>query len=228
MSTVPYAESGITNLRREMKLVFSAMEAERFGRLLAQFAEPLESRVVAVYFDSPGAKLARRAAETPDDCVKIRAKAYDPDRSDVSGRVVLEVKRERAGVTSKERIWLAPREVRGALTRALVPVFGPLSPVVSTSYRRRVFQCRPEWRVTVDEAIRFHAADWRLFRGDASPWHGGLSPAFGAEHRVVVELKYVPGGLPGWLADLGEARRVGYSKFAAAAGLAARARSTGA
>jgi hypothetical protein len=228
MVTVPYAESGITNLRREMKLVLAAAEAERLARVLALAATPLESRVVAVYFDTPGARLARRAAGTPDDCVKVRTKAYDPDRSDVPGRVVLEVKRERAGVTSKERIWLARREVRGALARALVPVFGRLAPVVATSYRRRVFQCQPGWRVTVDDAIRFHAADWGLFGGDAPPWHGGLAPAFGAEHRVVVELKYTPDGLPDWLAELGEARRVGYSKFAAAAVHATRGRSAGA
>jgi hypothetical protein len=228
MVTVPYAESGITNLRREMKVLLGAAEAERLARVLGQTATPLESRVVAVYFDSPGAKLARRARDTPEDCVKVRTKAYHPDRSDVPGRLVLEVKRERAGVTSKERIWLPRREVRGALLRALVPVFGRLSPVVATSYRRRVFQCEPGWRVTVDDAIRFHAAGWRLFREDAPPWHGGLSPAFGAEHRVVVELKYTPEGLPVWLLELGEARRVGYSKFASATELATRARYAGA
>jgi hypothetical protein len=226
MLTVPYAESGITNLRREMKLVLGVAEAERLAALLARAAAPLESRIVAVYFDSPGEKLARRAAATPDDCVKVRTKAYDPDRSETPGRVVLEVKRERAGVTSKERIWLFRPEVRGSLTRALVPVFGKLAPVVATSYRRRVFQCQPEWRVTVDDAIRFHPADWRLLHADAPRWHGGLAPAYGGEHRVVVELKYAPGGLPPWLAAIGEAHRVAYSKFAAAAGHAARVRST--
>jgi hypothetical protein len=228
MVTVPYAESGITNLRREMKLVLGADEAERLSALLARTAPPLESRIVAVYFDSAGSKLARRAAGTPDDCVKVRTKSYDPDRSGIPGRVVLEVKRERAGVTSKERIWLRRDEVRGALVRALVPVFGRLAPVVATSYRRRVYQCQPEWRVTVDDAIRFHSADWRLFRAGAPPWHGGLPPAFGAEHRVVVELKYAPDALPPWLADLGASRRVGYSKFAAAAGQSSRDRSAGA
>lgn len=228
MITHQLAESGITNLRREVKLLLEPDEAESVGDALARWGPPLESRVVAVYFDGAGGALAHRATSSPDDCVKVRAKSYAPDRSDEPGRVVLEVKRERAGITSKERMWLPPAEVRDVVGRSLAPTFGVLAPVVATSYHRRVYQTSPGWRVTIDDGLAFHEAGWSLFAHDAPAWHGGLGPAFGAEPRVVVELKFGPEGLPRWLAHLGRARGTTYSKFAAACGLCARDRSTGA
>jgi hypothetical protein len=207
---------GITRLRRETKLLLGAGEAERLAAVLARRAAVLESRIVAVYFDSPGAVLARRAADTPTDCVKVRAKAYDPDRSDVRGRVVLEVKRERGGVTSKERAWLTPREVPGTIARLLSPVFGALEPTVASAYRRRVFQCSPAWRVTIDDDLRFHDADWTLFAGETARWHGALPRAFRHEPRVVVELKHGGVGVPAWLMSIARLRGTAYSKFAAA------------
>ncbi len=223
-----FAETGITNLRREVKLLLDPDEAESVAGALARYVAPLESRVVSVYFDSPRGALALRAAASPDDCVKVRAKAYAPDRSDAPGRVVLEVKRERAGITSKERIWLPRGEVRRVVARSLASAFGALSPVVATSYRRRVYQATAHWRVTLDDALTFHAASWSLFSAEAPPWHGTLGPAFGAEPRVVVELKFGPEGLPRWLAHLGRARGTTYSKFATAIGRGADDRSTGA
>lgn len=228
MITHLFSETGITNLRREVKLLLDPDEADSVGDVLARCGPALESRVVTVYFDSSGGALAHRAASSPDDCVKVRAKAYSPDRNDEPGRVVLEVKRERAGITSKERIWLAPAEVRDVVGRSLAAAFGTLAPVVATSYRRRVYQTSPSWRVTIDDELSFHQAGWSLFADDAPAWHGGLGAAFGAEPRVVVELKFGPEGLPRWLAHLGRARGTSYSKFAAASGLYARDRSTGA
>ena len=217
MTTASLAEGGITCLRRETKLLVDPDEAEQLAAALCRIAIAQESRIVAVYFDSRGETLARRASEWPNDCVKVRAKSYDPDRSVVRGRVVLEVKRERGGgVTSKERVWLAPAEVPATIARSLAPVFGMLAPTVATAYRRRVFQCSASWRVTIDDDLDFHAASWSLFEAGAAPWHGGLPPAFRSEPRTVVELKHTPNGLPTWLALLGRLRATPYSKFAAA------------
>jgi hypothetical protein len=215
MGPVAFADGDITRIRCETKLLLEPAEAERLARALEAEMEPCECRIAAVYFDSPDAKLARRAAASPDDCVKVRAKAYDPDHGADRARVVLEVKRERGGMTSKERIWLAPEDVAARLEGSLAPWFGPLAPSVASSYRRRVYQRDPTWRVTIDDDLRFHAADWELFAAGARPTAAALPPHFAAEARTVVELKHAPGALPRWLAVLGQARGTRYSKFAA-------------
>jgi hypothetical protein len=230
MDTHSFAENGITitSLRREVKILLDPGEADPVAGALARLNRPLESQVVAVYFDSPDRALARRAASSPDDCVKVRTKSYQPDRSAEPGRVVLEVKREREGITSKERIWLPPADVRDAVANSLAPTFGALAPAVATSYRRRVYQTTPHWRVTIDDELTFHQATWALFADDAPPWHGALGPALGAEPGGGLELKFGPDGMPRWLANLGWTRGTTYSKFTAAVGLDARGRSAGA
>jgi hypothetical protein len=218
-AAVPLADDGLTCVRREIKLLLDDDEALALAGVLDQVVgPPMESAIVAVYFDSPSAQLVARLHRTPGDCVKVRAKAYEPDRSAVPGRVVLEVKRERAGVTSKERAWLPAPEVPLAISRGLAPAFGMLAPVLATSYRRRVYQASPAWRVTLDDGLRFHAADWSLFAAGAPSWHAALPQAYGREQRIIAELKHGPGGLPEWLADLGRARGTLYSKFAVASG----------
>jgi len=228
MITHPFAESGITNLRQELKLLLDPDEADSVAGALGRYMPPQESGIVSVYFDSSSGALARRAASTPEDCVKVRTKAYAPDRSAEQGRVVLELKRERARITSKQRLWIRPGEVPDTIASALAPTFGALAPVFATSYRRRVYQATPNWRVTMDDRLTFHRASWSLFADDAPPWHGGLGPAIGDEPRVVLELKFGPEGLPRWLAQLGWSRATTYSKFAAAVGHGAQGRSTGA
>jgi hypothetical protein len=214
--TLAFADGGITRIRRETKLLLEQEDAERIARTLRAVVTPYESRVVVVYFDSPDAKLARRAASTPADCVKVRAKAYDPDLGSRAARVVLEVKRERGGITSKDRLWMRPAEVPAELRRSLAPTFGPLAPSLASSYRRLVFQCSPAWRVTVDEELRFHLATWSLFEEGTRLTYVTLPPPFGAERRTIVELKHAPGALPEWLAAIGRERGAPYSKFAAA------------
>lgn len=209
---VPYAEGAITRLRREAKLVLTAAEAEALAERLALEVAPNGSRVTAVYFDAPGSPLAHRATATPSDCLKVRAKAYDPDRSLTPGRLVLEVKRERGGLTSKERTWLHRDEVADAVQTTLGPAYGTLAPLVATSYRRRVFQASPAWRVTLDDGLTFHPADWALFGPEAPPWPAALAAPFAREGRVIVELKHAPGGLPPWVAALAR-EGVQYSKF---------------
>jgi VTC domain-containing protein len=215
MRTLPFADGGITCIRRETKLLLEPEEAEWIARALRVDAAPYACRVAAVYFDSPGAVLARRAASTPDDCVKVRTKAYDPDLGGHAGHVALDVKRERAGLTSKDRLWVPTEDVPYEVGRRLVPIFGPLAPCVASSYRRRVFQCSPAWRVTIDDDLRFHDAGWELFLPGKRPSVDALPPPFGAERRTVVELKHAPGTLPRWLAAIGELRGTPYSKFAA-------------
>ena len=95
----------------------------------------VESRVVAVYFDSPGAPLARRAAATPR---RLREGPREGVRPGPQRRAGARGARgeARAGRASRRRsgIWLAPRG--GAPTRSRArssPVFGALAPLVATS-----------------------------------------------------------------------------------------------
>lgn len=210
---VPSADSGVTVLRREAKLLLERDESEALAHELGRTAAPVESRIVTVYFDRPDGVLARRAVSTPEDCVKVRARTYEPDRGPGRTGVVLEVKRERSGVTTKQRVRLARDEVRAALDLSIAPALGPLAPTVGASFRRRVFQCSPDWRVTFDDGLSFHDAGWELL--DAPAWGAALPPPFAAEPRVVVEVKHGPEGLPRWLAALSRSARP-YSKFGAA------------
>jgi hypothetical protein len=224
--SLPFAEGEITRIRRETKLLVEPEEAERIAAALALRSPPYACRIACVYFDAPDGRLARRAASHPDDCVKVRTKSYDPDEGDRAGLVVMDVKRERGGVTSKDRRWVAPEEVPDVVRTSLAPTFGSLAPTIATSYRRRVFQCSPDWRVTVDDDLRFHLADWTLFAPRRLPWHASLPAAFAAEPRIVIELKHAPSALPAWLDALGRARGTPYSKFTAGTSDADRAGSS--
>lgn len=219
---VPYAEGPVTRLRREHKVLLAPEEAAELARRLGPWRGLPPTQVATVYFDAPGAPLAHRARETPGDCVKVRAKAYHPDRSGRPGRVVLELKRERGGVTTKDRTWLAREAVAGALAR--LPVPGPLAPLVATCYRRRVWQPSEGWRVTLDDGLAFHAAGWELLDPRAPPWPAALREPLGAEPRAVLELKLGAGEPPGWLLALAAERAHPYSKFTEAFARAAPAR----
>lgn len=213
---VSFPEGQLTRLRREVKVLLRPEEvAALVVQLAAELGSPTVSRVSAVYFDGPGAPLAQRALETPRDCVKIRAKAYQPDRSADRGRVVLEVKHERDGVTTKDRRWLGRGVVRAALASVHLGA-GPLAPLVATSYRRRVFQPCAGWRATLDDALRFHAAGWELFDEGAPDWPRALGAALAAEPHAVLELKLGSDEPPGWLRELVLCRATPYSKFAEA------------
>jgi hypothetical protein len=228
MVRVPFADGGITRIRRETKILLEPDEAGRIADLLAAEATPYECRVACVYLDTPDGKLARRARASPEDCVKIRTRTYDPDLGREPGRVALDVKRERGGLTSKDRLWVAPEEVAEKVRRWLVPTFGALAPSVASSYRRRVFQSSPDWRATLDDELSFHPADWSLFAPGNRPSPASLPPAFASERLVVLELKHAPGTLPEWLDGIGRALARPYSKFAAGSLDAERAGSSGA
>ncbi len=229
-AVVRFAEGPVTHLRRERKIVLAPDEADAIARRLeAEIgADGPPTRVVAVYLDGPGGELARRAMEAPHDCVKVRAKAYHPDRGPHAGRLVLEVKRERAGVTTKERTWVARAGLRDAVARVLGPIFGPLKPVVAASYSRRIFQASASWRATLDREVAFHPAGEALLDPSGHPWHLALGAPYAIERRAILELKCAAEALPGWLADLAAARGSPYSKFAEAMVHARAARSVGA
>lgn len=220
---VPFAEGRITRLRREVKLLLEPRDAAALAERLSSLAHAHESRIAAVYFDAPDGRLARRAATSPADCTKLRAKSYDPDRGAVPGRIVLEMKRERGRLTLKDRVWV-PRAGLGAALSSFAPRgLGALEPVVATSYRRRVFQPSPAWRVTLDLGLEFHAASWAVV--EAPSWHEALAAPFAAEERVVVEVKFVEGSLPEWIGAFAAGAAVPYSKFAQAMAHAAPGRS---
>ena len=217
--SVAFAEGAITHLRWERKVLLSPGEAlairERLARDLG--AVPFgPTHVTAVYFDRPGFPLARRA-RAARDCLKVRVKEYAPDRDGTGGRVVLEAKRERGAVSSKERVWLPRSCVRAALhgrNGHSLSVRDPLlAPVVATRYERLVFQVAESWRVTLDRDLSFHAAGWEALASDGHAAAARLGPAIGGETAVVLEVKWMGDEVPAWLAALVAERARPFSKF---------------
>ncbi|MCY1015309.1 VTC domain-containing protein [Pyxidicoccus sp. MSG2] len=217
-----FAEGEVTRLRREFKLVLGEEAAPAFcGRLSRELGGhlPPPTRIVSVYFDRPGCPLAERALRTPDDCLKVRTKEYSPDLG-AGGhqRVVLEVKRERHGLTQKRRVWV-PRTDLGRVLRGgagLLPLIagGSLVPVLAVTYKRHVYQATQEWRVTVDRDIAFHTISPELALSQLSLTAERLGPPQSMDNRVVVEVKHLGCELPEWLASLNPGGAPAYSKFA--------------
>jgi hypothetical protein len=217
-----FAEGEVTRLRREFKLVVEASEARSLcARLSASpggyFRPP--TRITSVYFDRPGYPLARRALRTPEDCLKVRTKEYSPDlgASDVQ-RVVLEVKRERHGVTQKRRVWvpraLLAQELEGGVRLLPLIAGGSLLPTLAVTYQRYVYQHSRGWRVTVDRDIGFHRVTAELALGAQRVDAERLGPPRSRDGRVVVEVKHLGERLPEWLVVLRQEGRPAYSKFA--------------
>jgi hypothetical protein len=218
-----FAEGEVTKLRREFKLV---LDAEAASRLCARLSEelggclPPPTRIVSVYFDKPGYPLAQRAVHTPQDCLKVRTKEYSPDVG-AGGvqRVVLEVKRERHGVTQKRRVWVPRAQLRSVIGGAggLLPLFagGRLVPVLGVTYRRHVYQASHAWRVTVDRDVGFHRVTPELALSETTLTAERLGAPLFEDSRVVVEVKHLGQELPEWLAALHPgSQRPAYSKFA--------------
>ncbi len=216
------AEGEITRLRREFKLVLEAREAAALCARLSTLAGgyfPPSTRITSVYFDRPGHPLARRALRNPANCLKVRTKEYSPDvGANGVARVVLEVKRERGGVTRKRRVWV-PRtwlvqELEGGVRLLPLIVGGSLKPTLAVTYQRYVFQCSRAWRVTVDRDIGFHRVTSELALGGARLDVERLGPPLARDERVVVEVKHLGEALPEWLVALRQEGRPAYSKFA--------------
>jgi hypothetical protein len=215
-----FAEGAVTHVRTERKVLLAPDEGEVvWDRLRRELrGTPFgPTAVTTVYFDQPGFPLARRALATPSDCLKIRVKEYVPDRQGDGARVVLEAKRERGGLTTKERVWLPRSQVRAALggtAPGALSVKDPgLAPAVAVRYRRLVFQTAESWRVTLDRELTFHAVSWRALAADARPAAARLGAMLGAERLAVLELKYLGAGAPAWLAAMVEDRARPFSKF---------------
>ncbi|MBJ6763236.1 VTC domain-containing protein [Myxococcaceae bacterium JPH2] len=217
-----FAEGEVTRLRREFKLVLEESQVAALHDRLSQEMQGTSSpptRIVSVYFDKPGCPLALRALRTPEDCLKVRTKEYAPDLgAGGQERVVLEVKRERGGVTQKRRLWV-PRARLGQAVRGgarLLPLIagGSLRPVLAVTYQRHVYQAEETWRVTVDRSIGFHAITPEVALGDTALTFERLGAPVARDSRVVVEVKHLGRELPGWLAALQVGGAPAYSKFA--------------
>lgn len=218
-----FAEGEVTKLRREFKLVLDQdVVAELCARLSVELGGglPPPTRIVSVYFDKPGFPLAQRALSTPEDCLKVRTKEYSPDLG--SGgvqRVVLEVKRERYGVTQKRRVWVPRAQLQSVIrgSAGLLPLIagGRLMPVLAVTYKRHVYQATQAWRVTVDRDIGFHPVTPQLALSETTLTAERLGPVLFMDRRVVVEVKHLGEELPPWLASLNPGgRKPAYSKFA--------------
>ena len=217
-----FAEGEVTRLRREFKRVMGRDEAvalcTRLSASLGGYLPP-PTRITSVYFDKPGYPLTMRALGTPNDCLKVRTKEYSPDVG-AGGvqRVVLEVKRERNGVTQKRRVWV-PRAQLGHVLRGgvrLLPLIagGSLIPALAVTYQRHVYQCSRAWRVTVDRDIGFHRITSELALGEMTLSAERLGEPLALDERVVVEVKHLGEELPEWIAALNPGREPAYSKFA--------------
>lgn len=218
-----FAEGEVTKLRREFKLVLDTEAlAELCARLSAELGGylPPPTRIVSVYFDKPGYPLTRRAVLTPEDCLKVRTKEYSPDLGAAGvERVVLEVKRERHGLTQKRRVWVPRTQLQSVIHRSagLLPLIagGRLLPVLAVTYRRHVYQATQAWRVTVDRDIGFHPVTPQLALAPETLTAERLGPAVFTDRRVVVEVKHLGQELPAWLAALNPGGvKPAYSKFA--------------
>jgi hypothetical protein len=218
-----FAEGAVTKLRREFKLILDTEAlAELCARLSAELGGylPPPTRIVSVYFDKPGLPLAQRAVLTPEDCLKVRTKEYSPDLgADGVQRVVLEVKRERNGVTQKRRVWVPRTQLQGVIHQSagLLPLIagGRLVPVLGVTYRRHVYQATQAWRVTVDRDIGFHRVTPHLALSAQTLTAERLGPPLLMDRRMVVEVKHLGEELPAWLAALHPgSRKSAYSKFA--------------
>jgi hypothetical protein len=218
--SLAFAEGVITNLRRERKVLLAPEEGDAIWERIHRELRGVPygpTGVTTVYFDRPGFPLARRAIAMSADCLKVRVKEYLPDREGDRTRVVLEAKRERASLTTKERIWMPRSWVRAALAGAGpigLSVKDPrLAPVVAVQYQRLVFQTVESWRVTLDRGVTFHEVSWDALAADDRPAATRLGPRCGAEAAVVLELKYVGDDVPQWLGALVEDRARPFSKF---------------
>lgn len=217
------SEGEVTRLRREFKLVLDVdVVPELCTRLSAELGGylPRPTSIVSVYFDKPGYPLASRALRTPEDCLKVRTKEYSPDLgADGVQRVVLEVKRERHGLTQKRRVWVPRTQLQSVIrgSAGLLPLIagGSLRPVLAVTYQRHVYQSAQSWRVTVDRDIGYHPITPQLALSATTLTADRLEPAVFTDRRVVVEVKHLGAELPAWLAALHPGSgRPAYSKFA--------------
>jgi hypothetical protein len=212
-------EGGITHVRREARLLVDPAEAAAVAARLARelaLAPAVPTAVTTVYFDGPGLPLARRALVSPTDSIRVRVKEYLPSRAP-PGSVVLDVKRERGAMTTKDRRWISRSKVRSAVAgegqRGLPPVPElQLAPVAVAAYERRVYQRGDSWRVTVDHGLSFHRASWDLLGEDAPPLRSLLGAPEASVETVVLEVKYLGTDLPEWVGAL-VLRAQPYSKF---------------
>ncbi|MFP2902578.1 VTC domain-containing protein [Corallococcus sp. 4LFB] len=219
---ISFAEGGVTKLRREFKRVLEASEAKAVCTRLSQELGgvlPPPTRIVSVYFDKPGFPLTHRALSTPEDCLKVRTKEYSPDVGAAGrARVVLEVKRERNGLTQKRRVWVPRAElgraIRGGVSLLPLIAGGSLSPVLAVTYRRHVYQVSQEWRVTVDRDIGFHFVSPELALSPMALTVERLGMPAWEDSRVVLEVKHLGAELPEWLSALNPGGPAAYSKFA--------------
>ncbi|MBI3185918.1 MAG: VTC domain-containing protein [Myxococcales bacterium] len=218
--SLEFAEGAVTRLRREFKLVLAPERAvaicERLSLEMGGESHP--TLVTSIYFDRPGLPLAARAVATPHDCLKVRTKEYFPDLgADGEDRVVLEIKRERYGLTKKRRVWISRRRLRSALFGQawLSPLIlrGRLVAALAVTYVRHVWQQTEAWRVTVDTDVRFYPVATQLALSPRRVGPKDLGRCVHREERVVIEVKHAGAELPAWLYELQASRTRYFSKF---------------
>ena len=74
-----------------------------------------------------------------------------------------------------------------------------LRPFVLIVYKRVAFQNENE-RLSIDWDVKYYKVSNEVY--DFSSWKDPIIPAFGQAGAVILELKYLQGGLPAWLGEL--------------------------
>jgi len=74
-----------------------------------------------------------------------------------------------------------------------------LRPALFVIYKRIAFQCGNE-RLSLDWDIQYYPADESLYSRDS--WKYPVEASAGRAKKIVMELKYPQGTLPGWIANL--------------------------
>lgn len=167
------------------------------------------SRVASLYLDTADGTLSARAIQSPRDCLKVRVRAY-LDEDGCVGELVLELKSHLAGTSRKWRLRVDPAAAvalceGGLSTVAPAPLLQwlgrrPLQPVVTVTYRRRIYQADETLRVTFDREVAWRAPPLQVGEAVASLGATGTVAQGGLE-QVVVEVKQTQGTTPRALRD---------------------------
>ena len=185
-----------------------------------------------LYYDTTDYRLIRRSLEKPSYKEKLRIRSYHSASEE--DEVFVEIKKKYESVVYKRRVilplheaeeWLdegqkcetegqsyEQKQIEGEIDYFL-SYYKTLHPTMFLGYEREAFQpvCGGEFRITLDEKIRYRTSDLSLGAGMEGT---SLLP----ENCTLMEIK-TPGGIPLWMTHFlanHKIRQVSFSKYGAA------------
>lgn len=222
--------------RYEKKFILQPNQWDRFMMEFEKYMQLDEyglHTICSLYYDTSDFAYVRHSLDKPDFKEKLRVRSYGIPTKD--HLVFLELKKKLKDITYKRRVGLKLEESEQYMANLVLPENPdltwkeidwfchrtPLEPKVIISYDRLAFFAKdnPDFRVTLDQRIRWREDRLDLSKGDA----GSLLLAPGA---VLIEVKTMD-ALPLWLCSLLSKEKlypVGYSKYGFAYGEIAKKR----